>query len=240
MACFAQQGSVETVLNASNGTGLSERFLMLAESHSLGGRDHTKVLIVDLELEVAYASACQFLEQVLEHPRSLNSLEGLRISEEGYLMIAEYRNQIETHLADGGKFAHISLRGAASKIDMQIMKLAANLQLFDEGGMIKDCYIKSAIGIADDLLEANYRMCQDKGLMGHKAEFTAILGLFGDNPRSRSERNIIQSKSQTQPFKSFTGNKSKQIRDALHEMVEQGLLTKEYGENGVTMYSLAQ
>lgn len=42
VALFAQQGSIEKLLNASNGTGLCERFLMIAEAHNLGKRDHTQ------------------------------------------------------------------------------------------------------------------------------------------------------------------------------------------------------
>ncbi len=41
IVCFAQAGSVETVLEASNGSGLSERFFMIVEPHNLGIRDFT-------------------------------------------------------------------------------------------------------------------------------------------------------------------------------------------------------
>ena len=60
--------------------------------------------------------------------------------------------------------------------------------------------------------------------MGVKAEFTAILSLFEKDQRPRTERIIIQSKSQKTPFKDFSGNKSNLIRETLQEMVKQGLL----------------
>ena len=57
VCCFAQSGSIENVLNASNGTGVSERFLMLAEPHNLGKRDHTRKIQRDPFIEVNYANS---------------------------------------------------------------------------------------------------------------------------------------------------------------------------------------
>ena len=242
VACFAQQGSIETVLKASNGTGLSERFLMLAEPHSLGKRDHTKSALHDDKLTDEYAKSCQFIEHIIKSPREFEGLSNLIISKKGHFKINQYRNRIEPHLVDGGKFSHISLRGAASKINMQIMKIAANLHLIDSGEYvpeIADKHVDAAIDIANELLEANLKLCKDKGIMGMKAEFTAILSLFENDQRPRTRRNIIQSKCQKIPFKDFSGNKSALIKTTLDEMVEQKLLTK-IMDAGKAQYILAQ
>lgn len=243
VACFAQQGSIEKVLSESNGTGLSERFLMLAEPHSLGKRDHSIQPIVDLELLADYEAVCKRMEDALQTPPVFFNLHGMTISSGGHQMIVEYRNSIEPHLADGGKFAHISLRGAASKIDMQIMKIAANLHLLNSNDIeltISDNCIQTAISICNELLEANLALCQNKGLIGAKAEYKSVLGLFTANPKPRTERDIIQSKSQTQPFKDYTGNKSNHIREVLSEMVGCGLLTRTIDPTGKSEYILAQ
>ena len=58
---FAQSGSIETILTKSNGTGLSERFLLLAEQHKLGERNHSIDLPIDKELLTKYNLLCEKL-----------------------------------------------------------------------------------------------------------------------------------------------------------------------------------
>lgn len=225
VVCFAQQGSIETILGASNGTGLSERFLMLAEPHKLGTRDHTKYIAADPDLEKEYCQKCGFFESVINDPTKFSDLCRLEISKTGFRMINEFRNEIEPHLADGGKYSHVSLRGSASKIDMQIMKISANLHLLDTGApRIDDKHIKAAIGIAGDLLEENLRLCRDKGIIGLKAEFQAVISYLSSKHGHRAAQDIINSLRNTRPFKDFTGNKPALIRSTLSEMVEQGLI----------------
>ena len=240
---FAQQGSVEKILACSNGTGMSERFLMLAEPHLLGQRDHLKKIHIDPLLEVNYANACEFARDIFNEPQGADDLLSLNITDAGHRLIAECRNRIEPHLADGGRYSHISVRGAAGKVNMQIMKIAANLYLLDRRDNfdpnIPDSIVKSAIGIAHDLLEANLALCKAKGLIGTKAEFTAILSLFEANQKPLTERQIIRSKIGVSPFKDFTGNKSDLIRETLGEMVSQKILAKLLVD-GVMQYVIKQ
>jgi phage/plasmid primase-like uncharacterized protein len=240
IVCFAQSGSIETLLNSSNGTGLSERFLMLAEPHSLGIRDHERESTVMNDLYLEYAEKCKILESSLSSCDKFSNTVDLYISDTGFALIRQYLNSIEPHLKDGGKFSHASLRGAASKIDMQIMKIAANLRLLGEKldfwSGIDDKYVEMAIAISNEMLEANLKLCQDKGVLGCRAEFEAILRLFEDNGKPRIERAIIQSRSKVSPFKEFSGNRSIKIRETLAEMVEQGILSKN-SLGGITSYT---
>ena len=229
VACFAQDGSIERLFAASNGTGLAERFLCLVEPHMLGRRDHLNQSLIDASIENEYVALCRFFRNVLESPFDFYGLRKLVISQFGHEMIADYRNDIEPMLVDGGQMSHVALRGAASKINMQIMKLAAVLHLssgFDEETEIGDRCLHSAIGIANDLLEANLSLCVDKGLQGSKAEFSAILALFEKDSRPRTERAIIQANVKKQPFKEFSGNKSDLVRSTLEEMVNQRILSR--------------
>ncbi|MDP3877156.1 MAG: DUF3987 domain-containing protein [Methylobacter sp.] len=240
---FAQQGSIEKTLSCSNGVGLSERFLMLAEPHMLGHRDHLKKVHIDPTLEENYATACEFSRGIFNEPQSADDLLHLKITDTGHRLIAEYRNTIEPHLADGGRYSHISLRGAAGKINIQVMKIAANLYLLDRRDdfdpHIPDSIVKAAIGIAHDLLEANLALCKAKGLIGTKAEFTTILSLFEKDRKPLTERQVIRSKIGVSPFKDFTGNKSDLIRETLGEMVAQKLLAK-LMMDGVMQYVIKQ
>lgn len=239
---FAQPGSIETILKQSNGTGLSERFLLLAEQHKLGTRDHTIETSINTDLLARYKSICEALgKEVLANKKEYSSLISLKICNEGHTLIAKYRNTIELHLADGGKYSHISLRGAAGKINIQIMKIAANLYILDgqESETIAIKHVESAINIANSMLEANLKLCIDKGIIGQKAEYVAILRYFTKHPRLLSFREISNSLRGTLPFKSLTGNKAEAIRATLAEMVEAGLLITS-DEGGAVKYSLGQ
>lgn len=240
VTCFAQSGSIESLLNSSNGTGLSERFLMLAEPHNLGVRDHEKESDSNGEYYQEYSDKCSILSDVIESCDKFQNTIDLYIGADGFELIQKYKNKIEPMLLDGGEYSHSSLRGAASKIDMQIMKIAANLSLLDETvnfwGSIDTKYVQSAILIADDLLKANLKLCQDKGILGNRAEFESILRLFEDNAKPRIERAIIMSRSKVRPFSDFSGNRSDRIRAVLKEMVEQKILLKTVLA-GITTYT---
>lgn len=240
---FAQSGSIETILTKSNGTGLSERFLLLAEQHKLGERNHSIDLPIDKELLTKYNLLCEKLaKDILVNNKDCNDLISLKICDAGHQLIAEYRNTIELDLADGGKYSHISLRGAAGKINMQIMKIAANLHLLDsqQNETIAIEYVRSSIDIANAMLEANLKLCIDKGIIGKKSEWVAIIGYFERNhDKTNSYRKINNCLRKQLPFKNLTGNKSAALRKALEEMIESQLITKTTVKK-VDLYSLAQ
>lgn len=239
---FAQQGSVEKVLSASNGTGLAERFLLLVEPHRLGLRDHFKHVHIDDSLALEYASRCSFSADVYRSPMSFEDLMTLRLSDAGYRLVKEFQQELEPHLADGALFSSLALRGAAGKANMQVLKLAANLHLLcrDDAysSIIPDDLVKASINMVRDLLNSSLAICKAKGLIGTKAEFEAILRMFEKDRHPKTERQIIQSRSKVEPFADYTGSKSKLIRDTLAEMVRMGIFARQ-GENG-TEYHLIQ
>ena len=240
---FAQPGSIETILKQSNGTGLSERFLLLAEQHKLGTRDHTKETPINVDLLNRYNSICELLaKEVLVNNKEYSDLISLIICDGGHILIAEYRNTIELHLVDGGKYSHISLRGSAGKINIQIMKIAANLHILDgnESETIAVQHVKSAISIANTMLEANLKLCIDKEIIGRKAEYVAILNYFKKHSGAIIFRDINNSMCKTLPFKNLTGNKSSAVRATLADMVKEGLLLNSTDENKIAKYSLGQ
>jgi len=228
VALFAQNGSIEKLLNASNGTGLSERFLFAAERHLLGTRDHINAPRIDRSTTAEYDKICTEIARVALDKDS--DVGTLTISKNGHMKIKQYRNQIEQHLADGGRYAvHKSLRGGAGKANMQVMKIAANLHLLDGGAYqseIDDRHITSAICIVNDLLEAALGLCHDKGIVGAKAEFTAIIGYLSNSKRANGARmtDIINSLKSTKPFSDMAAGKNTAIREVVAEMVEQYVL----------------
>ena len=225
---FAQSGCVEIIIEVSGGVGISERTIFLVELHYLGQRDHLRFVQVDPELEAEYARRCQFARNIFEKPLGFDDLLNLKVSPNGHRLIAEYRNKIEPELADGGRYSHISLRGFASKINMQILKLATNIHLLDRDDdyqpNIPDTLIEAAIAMANDLLEANLELCIAKDLIGQRARFSAILKVFEKDRTPRTERQLIMSRKCVEPFKSYTGNKSDMVRQTIAEMVNDGII----------------
>lgn len=242
IVCFAQPGTVEKIMAASGGVGVSERFFMLAEPHNLGNRVFGIDTDYDSSLDEEYGALCEFSHDVLLNPVRLRDMTVLEISEAGWGIIYQCRNEIEPHLKDGAKYSHISLRGAAGKIDMQIMKLSANLYLLDGGALrnwplIPDKYVEQAKNIAVAMLEANLSMCGIKGVIGAKAEFVAILSYFENKPNGEVLRKANNNLIQKKPFSDFTGNKSKLVKQSIADMVTQGLLTVQ-DRNGSLYYKV--
>jgi hypothetical protein len=225
---FAQNGSVETILNQSNGTGLSERFLMLAEPHNLGKRDWTKPQHIDDWCVNEYAKICEPLaSEVFMNPMDYNDLPALTIDDDGWRLIHNFRNKIEPHLKDGGRFSHISLRGAAGKVDIQIMKIAANLHLLKginpTPKIINNDLVTAAIWIVGDLLEAHLDMLKDKGVAGDRAEWQAVIKYLSGK-KGVTMREATNSLNRTSPFKTMTGSRFAAAKSAIIEMTEQGIL----------------
>jgi hypothetical protein len=219
---------------------------MLVEPHLLGKRSHQKSNVITDALLIEYEMACGFALDVFNQPQEFSDLSHLFITSDGFQLIADYQDMIEPHLADGEKYSFPALRGVASKINMQIMKIAANLHLLDDGFFhpyIADKHIESAIKIADRLLQHQLKMMRDKGIIGIKAEYQAILELFESNNLPLTYRQIQQVKKNHVAFKGAS-SVSDAINKTLAEMVQIALLEEVYAasETGKikTSYRLAQ
>ena len=221
---FAQSGSIETLLKQSNGTGLAERFLMLAEKHNLGKRTFLNKAPIDRAAIDIYEQYCGDVISGFFH---VHEPYALNLCDFSWRDINEFREEIEPFVADGQKYSHGSLRGAVNKVDIQIMKIASCLQLLTPNNKadftgqltIDRCHVKSAIEIVRDLTQEHLAMLSDKGLIGQRAEFEVIIRLFERSP-TRSLEQIRTSKTirEQEPFKS-SSNISEMIRNTLAELV---------------------
>lgn len=232
VVCFAQDGTSSTILNSSNGTGLAERFLFLAEDTFLGKRDIVgKEDNHDPNIWIDYEKKCSQFESILDDPKDYSEICCLSLSDNSWDLIKKFRQFLEPKIADGEIYAISGLRGMVAKIDAQIMKIAANLHILESGmaecnNLINDKHVLSAVFICSELVKSWYQACEIVGIAGDRAACESILTLFIDRP-VREERSIIIAKSQTNPFKGFKGNKSEEIRRVLAELVKHGELKLE-------------
>ena len=123
------------------------------------------------------------------------------------------------------------MRGAASKLNIQIMKLAANLhlssgQFFDNE--IPDKTVNSAIAIIDDIFNASIKIAHKKGVAGDKAEFEAVINYL--TGKSKTEREIINSLNRTLPFKNYSSNRSKAVKKTIQDLASQSVITESNGK----------
>lgn len=243
IAGFAQDGTIQRIMASSNGIGLAERFLMLAEGHNLGKRDHKLRHAVSIDLLQEYAVACSFVDHIIKELPDFKKLSKLSITRESFDSIADYQNSIEPNLVDGGEYSHSILRGAAGKVDMQIMKIAANLHLTTGGGSISDqipdYVISTAIKICNDLITANAQIGDMKGFTGKRSAFQAVLSLYERDSKPKTSRMIKHLMHKVKPFSEYTGSASKLIQETLGEMVVRGVLVSTK-DGRKLMYSLNQ
>ena len=226
--CFAQEGSIEKVISASNGTGVSERFLMIAEPHQLGQRNHTKSIPHQPELFREYEKKCLFIKEILDDQARYDDLIKLKITESDWYSINIFKNEIEPYLMDGKHLSHGVIRGAVNKVSMQVMGIAANLHLLEDEGKnttIDSKHIQTAIDITRQLIQSLYNVCVKKDMIGTHAEFKAILDFFVGKPESfkPTAQEIKKSRTKVKPFTSYN-RKSLRVQQALDQLVEANLL----------------
>jgi hypothetical protein len=221
----AQAGSVSTLVTESNETGLAERFLMLAEPNRIGTQDYFSTTEISQKVLQEYAEVCKRIAAtIFINPEPLNALPVMTISKDGWHLINEFRNQIEPLRADGKRFSHGSLRGATGKVDMQIMKIAANLQIAESPQLeIELEYVKSAIAIVKDLTEEHFKLLEALGFIGKKAEQVAIINYLTKS-KSAGMVEIYNAVRGVTPFKAMTGNKSEAIKLTIKNMIADGLV----------------
>ena len=231
VSVFAQEGSVDTILNCSNGTGLAERFLLLAEGHNLGNRDMMTDKPIDQSLVENYKQIITPLCNIAiptDNPVNDEPMH-LSISNEGWFFIKSYRQHIEKELKEGGLYSSETLRGTAAKVDINIMKIAANIHLTDS----KNLYgigvesvlsiesVKSAIQVVDELLTGNRAISISKDFIGSRAEANAILNWFDrrGNKQWKSLNDIKRGVREVKPFTAIKENRQKVISEAVDKLV---------------------
>jgi hypothetical protein len=240
---FAQEGSYANVFHASNGTGLSERFLVMSEPDLMGYRDHTLQLRVDAGLLEQYKYLCYSLENDILNPADIDDLFSLTLSNTAFKLIAEFRNTIEPLMRQGNPYSHRSAKSTGSKIDIPVMKIAGLLHVIEAkdwyGQMeVDDKHVVSAIAICKDLFDSMIRVCSSIGAMGENAKVEAVLSIYNGNPKPRSMRELHQTLKNKVAFRDIDGNKAAYIKETVLEMVSKGFLLRLLDSMGRDVYMI--
>ena len=202
ITCFSQPAAIETILSKSDGSGLAERFLLTQEPTQQGYRDHTKKHYPNEYSQNVYNRIVKELaEKVLTSTEDFGNLPAYRIAASDWQRIYLFRNEIEPHLKDGGKYSTTTMRGIASKVDMHIMKIAALLaHLYDYAvGAIPSQFIDAAMGIMGEMLEYTLSLLVDLEVIGLNAFESSIIAYLGKQPKA-TRKLIRTNKYQSKPW----------------------------------------
>lgn len=246
---IAQRGTIETILERSDGTGIAERFIMLAEPTLLGYRDHlTPRAQPSMELKVSYSNAMESLVNLYGSTRDNGSvkyedLTKLFLGAADWHKINLEKQALEPTMRDGGKYSHEMLRGTVGKFDQRVMKVAANLHVVEtlmaKSGVevpkqISSSHVDTAIHLTKLTIDCLFKSMIDKGIIGMSAEEEVVYSVVskrGSNGILWSE--LYNSTKGLQPFKSYPSKGlAAKIKAIAVEMEKSGKLSSAESQQG--------
>ena len=138
----AQTGSARTVLGESNGTGLAERFMFVAEPSLLGSRlllsNEPDSQLVRQARNAITRCVNNYSDRVFERwekgiyeQMTTDDLSLIQPSPEGYKYIMEIKRQIEPRLGQLDAAGHTVATGWLGKVDVHILKMATVMHVME-------------------------------------------------------------------------------------------------------------
>lgn len=235
ITCFSQPAAIETILSKSDDSGLAERFLLVQEPTQQGYRDHTKQHYPNEYSQNVYNRIVgELADKALSVSCDFEDLPAYRIADSDWLRIQLFRNEIEPHLRNGGKYSTVTMRGIGSKVDMHIMKIAALLaHLYDYAvGAIPSQFIDAAMGIMAEMLEYTLSLLVKIGVIGFDSEEDCVIAYLGEK-RTATRRQIQQAKAKVKPFKECP-KPNEAIRQTIDRLISKGVVSEseEYDSSG--------
>lgn len=233
MSVIAQDETISGIMDAgSRGIGVSERFLLVREESFLGRRSFidengdSTYEAVDSELKAQYYQ--------LVHNIMSESNISLKISRSAMRVLNIARQDMEPHLADGGKYSHTMLRGALGKMDKQVIRLASVLHVIRNWFNPAGCPQKSkeidvetmqeALIMFQELSKTYISAANASGYAGDDAEMGKLIELITRHGKANKGilniRALYESARKVKPFVGQAGV-MKRIEGHLLPMLEE-------------------
>lgn len=228
---LAQAGSIRTILANSDGDGLAERFLCVAEPHNLGSRKHENPDPCG-QLKEGFARAIQ---GTVEHMKAIpegerGELDGLKyigFSSDAHRVLRDHKRRIEPRLAHHADNGDMTMTAMLGKSDIQAMKLAAVMYLSDCLAaaqpylmQVPDSYLAAALELVEANLAHIEQVLVSMDKMGPEAAREAIRRQF-DRKDKRTVRDILQNVKKVKPFKD-NAKPSQYARRIIDGMINRG------------------
>ncbi|MNO84217.1 hypothetical protein D3C76_755500 [compost metagenome] len=233
---IAQSNTSRRVLAASNGSGMAERFIFMAEPSNLGGR-HFEGGFPTSEERRPFESAvraciAQYSDKVLAGLGIVmdpENLEQLRASAHGYQMIKQARKDMEPRLGELKESGDMVLLSWLGKYETHALKVASVLHVFECLGngvavpnIIPDATLDAAMQFVEVMSDHMEQLLHDAGESGNEAEEEAVI-LTMDG-RKLSTRTLVQRLRNKKPFKAMGKAGYKAAENRVAKMISMGIL----------------
>lgn len=233
----AQPGSAARIFAASNGTGLSERFMYLSEESLLGKRTLHGEVLSDMDV-LHYKNAIE--RCVMDYSNRLKAdgvgrkctmeeLVTLKASNSGYMMILEKRRQIEKRMGDLNKAGEMVMLSWLGKIESHALKIAAvthvieaRAECLEVPAVIPDDLIAASMELVDQMAEHLAGMLHTEGHSGKNAEHEAIITAIGEKPSTKRE--VALKLRRRAPFRTLGKDAYKRAVEAINRMITDELV----------------
>lgn len=220
ICCFAQEKVIQSVIEASDVSGLFERFKIAAEPDRIGERDYLKEVQPDKNLLERYEQKCAFFGKVLNDGFDPDNLKTLHISPSDWLYIHHLQNKLEGQLRDGGQYSHPIMQRFINKIRLHIMSLACNLFLLDSEAPDESCevpseYVLSAIHMMEQLIDGLYTYCVGKGIISNDEQIKFVFDLLVKHKDGLTMHEIKKKCEGVRPFKDLPAPR-KTVQDVVN------------------------
>lgn len=233
MSVIAQDETINGIMDAgSRGIGVSERFLLVREQPLIGTR-----VFVDENGDSTYEPVdgelkAQYFQLVHNIMSEINV--SLKVSRSAMRVLNIARQDMEPHLADGGKFSHTMLRGALGKMDKQVIRIAAVLHVirnwFNPAGYpqksreIDVDTMQEALLMFHELSKTYISAANASGYAGDDAEMSKLIELITRHGKANkgvlNVRALYEAARKVKPFLGQAGL-MKRIESQLLPMLEQ-------------------
>lgn len=181
ITAIAQPGMVKNLMQASDCSGVIERFIVWSESNMLGQRDHTKRYKMNEAVVNKFNMVFGGMFNNVSNDE-YSELNNLSLSGRMWDAINIKRNEYEPTIADNGDNSNSILRGVIAKYDILVMKIAANLHLSvcTDNTLIHDDRVTEAMLIADAYIQ-------------HLKNLTEVSSLTALNDREKEVMDYLAS-----------------------------------------------
>lgn len=215
----AQPGSSRRVIQASQGTGVAERFFFLSEPMMLGMRELTGEYVSNQEkadFEHALRKCVELYsdrviaqfdvrpyDRVVMDPRAL---EKVRPTDAGFRRILERRRELEYRLGELAFYGENMAASWLGKYETHALKIAGVLHVVECLGngaypseIIPEPLMLAAFDLIDLLAEHLTEIMHDAGESGQVAEEDTIIDLLSQ--KAWSKRELLMKAKNRKPFK---------------------------------------
>jgi hypothetical protein len=233
---IAQSNTSRRVLKASNGSGMAERFMFMAEPSNLGGR-HFEGGFPTTEERRPFESAvrgciAEYSKRVLSGDGVIldpENLVQLRASAHGYQMIKQSRKDMEPRLGELKDSGDMVLLSWLGKFETHALKVASVLHVFECLGngvsvpeIIPDKTLDAAMEFVELMSDHMEKLLHDAGESGNEAEEEAVI-LTMDG-RKLSTRTLVQRLRNKKPFSAMGKAGYKAAENRVAKMIQAGIL----------------